>query len=283
MACQRVFRRILHRIPHILASQLLQKVCSSWKLYEQSAESRLSGMTFGPEFYQACISTFSTPLEALVLLTTTPYSGASSTISYVFTTTTWIASASSYATITRSSVTTVSTGLAIADPVVVAWQVENFKAFPSDYVASLTKRFEIALPSSTGILPPPTDTPTPTPGLSTGAKAGIGVGAAIGAIVFIMVIVFFCLRSRRKRNQATSSDRNIAEMADQDHDLAKKWWAGGRWRSEVDTHADPQELDNKTVYVVPGPPAELEGADVQHPNDAGRVVYPQRDTLASST
>jgi hypothetical protein len=241
-------------------------------------------MTFGSEFFQACISTISTPLEALVLLTTTPYSGASRTTSYEFTTSTYNTSASSYSTITVSSVTTLSTGLAVADPVVVAWQVENFKDFPPDYVASLTKRYAIELPSSTGTLPPPTDTPAPAPGLSTGAKAGIGVGAAIGAIAFIMAVVFLYLRSRRKGNQTASSDRNIAEMADQDHDLAKKkWWTGGNWRSEADAHADPQELDNKAVYVVPGPPAELEGAGMQHSNDVGRVVYPQRDTLAPST
>ncbi|KAJ4411174.1 hypothetical protein N0V91_001549 [Didymella pomorum] len=63
-----------------------------------------------------------------------------------------------------------------------------------------------------------------------------------------MAVVFLYLRSRRKGNQTASSDRNIAEMADQDHDLAKKkWWTGGNWRSEADAHADPQELDNKAV------------------------------------
>jgi hypothetical protein len=75
---------------------------------------------------------------------------------------------------------------------------------------------------------------------------------------------------------------HYSRMEDQDQDHAKKkWWAGGKWRSEATAEAEKQELDSKTVHVVPGPPAELDGAELQHPNEAGRVVYPHRDHSTS--
>lgn len=153
----------------------------------------------------------------------------------------------------------------MADPLVVAWQIDDYRIFPSDYAAPLVKRFNIEISTSTGS--------PPQPGLSTGAKAGIGVGTALGFIAILGAMIAWCLVRRRKRKQQTAPEHTIPEMEDQDHDLAKKkWWAGGKWRSEVDTQAEQQEPDSKTVHVVPGSSAELDGAGLQHPNDTDHAV-----------
>lgn len=39
-----------------------------------------------------------------------------------------------------------------------------------------------------------------------------------------------------------------------------KWFLEGRWRSEAEERIDLQELDSKTVKIVPGPPVELEAS-----------------------
>ena len=237
----------------------------------------ISGMTFGPEFREACISTFSTALQALVLLTTTTAGGTTATTSYELTTLVWNSSARAYATSTLNSTTVLSTGLEIADPIVIAWQVSDLSSFPPEYATSLVKKIGVALPNGTGN--GTREAGPDAPGLSTGAKVGIGVGAALGVLTVIIATVMLCLKKRRKtKTQAAPLDYTVAEMEDQDQDHAKKkWWTGGKWRSEATAEAEKQELDPKTVHVVPGPPAELDGAELQHPNDAGRVVFPQRD------
>lgn len=232
-------------------------------------------MTFGSEFYQACISTFSTPMEAIVLLTTSAASGVPPITAYELTGTSYVPSADSYSTWTVSSTTTLATGLAIADPVVVAWQEENFQLFPSEYVASLTKRFEISIPSATGSSPPQTE--VPSPGLSSGAKAGVGIGIAVLVVSLMAGAFVFCIKRRRQvRSQSSRPVPGISEMDGQDHEFSKKkWWAGGKWRSEVDTSAERQELDSKTVHVVSGPLAELDGAEMRPLHDTEHAVFPR--------
>lgn len=225
-------------------------------------------MTFGSEYPEACISTVSTPVTVRALVTD---SRAPANPVYEYEYTTYVSSLTGYVTSTNSSKTMITTALAIADPVKVAWQTEDYKSFPSDYVSSLAGRFALSIPSPT----PPGKNETPqSSGLSGGARIGIGLGAAAAALALLIGIVMLILK-RRRRSEARTDDspRPIAEMADQDHDLAKKkWWIGGRWRSEAQTHVDPQEMENKTVYVVPGPPAELDGAELSHPLESGRPV-----------
>ena len=242
-------------------------------------------MTFGPEFREACISTFSTPLQALALLITSSVSGASISSTYEFTTSTYVTSASTWSTTKINSTTMLSTGLAIADPIVVAFQIEDFKSFPSEYATSLAKKIGVVLSTDSVRLDTPSQPGTDVPGLSTGAKAGIGVGVAVGALAFIIGIVLFCLRKRRKaKNQDPQQEHTIAEMADQDHDLAKKkWWSHGKWWSEASAQGEKQELDSKTVHVVPGPPQELGGEELQHPNDAGHAVLRTQHNVTSET
>ena len=100
----------------------------------------------------------------------------------------------------------------------------------------------------------------------------------MGVLAAVIAGVLLCLKRRRKMLAAAPApEDSLPEMADQDGELArKKWWAGGKWRSEVDSRADPQELESKTVHVVPGPPAELDGAEVRRA-DGGHVVDLRRD------
>jgi hypothetical protein len=181
-----------------------------------------------------------------------------------------------------SSITTIATGLAVADPVIVAWQIDDVETFPSEYVKSLVARYSIPAPASTST---PTNNalePTAAPasdGLSTGTQVGIGVGVALAAALAGGLLIFWCLRRRRKASATEEPDVVIPEMEDQDHThTERKWYFGGRWRSEVDTQATQNELDSKAVHVVPGPPAELEahepaveGAKIAG-NDDGRAL-----------
>lgn len=108
-------------------------------------------------------------------------------------------------------------------------------------------------------------------------------------------MILLCLRRKRKQKaQAALNEHSKPELDGQNDDLVKKkkkWW----FFSEADSHSERQELDSKAmhaevpgeqevheleqkpVHVISGPPAELDGAELQHPNDAGRVVFSQRD------
>ncbi|KAF1842317.1 uncharacterized protein K460DRAFT_182256 [Cucurbitaria berberidis CBS 394.84] len=229
-------------------------------------------MTFDPGYPRGCLSHFSTAFRAYAPITTTPaYSGA--TVTPVYEYTSWSPpSGGSQVPSIISSITTLTAGLAIADPVVVAWQIDDFRLFPSDYATSLAKRINITLPTSTSTtnLSEPTSTPQSN-SLSTGAKAGIGVGAVLGAAIIGVVMTILYLRKRRKA-AATVQDPSVPEMEDQDRNFREhKWFFGGRWRSEVETEAAQNALDSKAVHVVPGPPAELEASEPPVHIDTGDV------------
>jgi hypothetical protein len=105
-------------------------------------------MTIGPEYGKSCISHISTPLRAWAQITTSPpYSGATPTPVYEYT-------PSAVPRTATSSITTITTGFAIADPVIVAWQEDDLLLFPSDYATSVARKIGITLPSSTGKLGP---------------------------------------------------------------------------------------------------------------------------------
>lgn len=80
-----------------------------------------SGMTFGFQYSEACTSTFSTLLQALTLVVITPFSGLSIFSTYEVITSIYVSSGSSWSTCTTPSTKILSMGLAIADPIVVAW------------------------------------------------------------------------------------------------------------------------------------------------------------------
>ncbi|CAN9343025.1 unnamed protein product [Alternaria alternata] len=214
-------------------------------------------MTFGSEHADFCLSSFSTPISAHAAIITTPaFDGETNTPVYEYT-----SYYGSSGTTVISSITTIATGLAIADPVIVAWQIDDVGTFPSEYVKSLVARYSIPSPASTST--PTTDALKPTilpasDGLSTATQVGIGVGVTLAAALAGGLLIFWCLR-RRKASATEEPDVVVPEMEDQDRTHAeRKWYFGGRWRSEVDAQATQNELDSKAVHVVPGPPVELE-------------------------
>jgi hypothetical protein len=162
-----------------------------------------------------------------------------------------------FSTFTASNITTISSALAVAGSIRVA--------FPTAYAASLAEKIG-ASPTprvqTVPDLPRETGVPPASHELSTAAKAGIGVGSVLGAIIITLAIMLLWMRSRRKRAIPTQESTQVPEMEDQDGNLAKrKWFLGCRWRSEADAERTAQELDSKTVHVVPRPPAELEAQD----------------------
>jgi hypothetical protein len=241
-------------------------------------------MTFGTDVLRYCISSISTPFAAHAYVTSTYpiYISGTSTFNYStvheYVTSTLIGSVSgraAYSTFTVSSITTITSALAVADPLVVAWQVNDLKSFPNAYATSLANKIGVSPPASASPsarvqdvpgLPSETagGTAPTTPGLSTAAKAGIGVGCAIGALFIAAIVALLWFKKRRKAASAAREETPIPEMEDQDAKLGKKkWFLGGNWRSEAEAEAETQELDGKTVHVVAGPPAELEAHEAQ--------------------
>jgi hypothetical protein len=222
-------------------------------------------MTVGSEFPSACVSYIATPIRAFAGMTTEPlYSGLIPTPVFEYT-------PSSTPSSPTSSIVMITSGLAVADPVIVAWQAEDLPSFPSEYQTSLAQKIGVSLPAGT-----PSSQPTSND-LSTAAKAGIGVGAVlITAIIGIMLVI---LRIRKRRKHAsTIQESGIAEMEDQDqNNTQRKWFFGGKWRNEahaegvhefpaepvqreLDSRIVQNELDSRHVHIVPGPPAELDGS-----------------------
>lgn len=223
-------------------------------------------MTKGPYW---CSSTFSTSLEAFALLTVQT-TGDETTAVYEHISTSTLCNGA-VSTATQWNLTTITTGTAITKPWFIAWESKDLALFPSTYATSLASKIGVsfsgaATPASSSSLARQTNLPPPAPAMNTGAKAGIGVGAAVGVALLIGILAIFLLKRRKKNAPAVAEedDAGTPELEDQDRELAeRKWFLGGKWRNEVRTEEKQHELDSKTVYVVPGPPAELDGEDRQ--------------------
>jgi LPXTG-motif cell wall-anchored protein len=170
---------------------------------------------------------------------------------------------------------TVASGLAIADPVTIYWQESDLSSFPQAYATSLAKRIGVeftgsATPASSSTLPRDTSSPEPSSrassdkGLSTGVTAGISVATvAVVALVAIGAVLFLRRRKRQKKAQAHMRNEGPAAEMDQDQSHAiKKWFLGGKWRSEVAAQGSKHELDSRSVNEMPVPPAELDGSEL---------------------
>lgn len=146
-----------------------------------------------------------------------------------------------------------TTGLAIADPVIVGWQIRDLQSFPSSYASSLAKMIGVqetpapgssstfplvtgqpGAESTTSPPPPPSQTPTPSPslassGLSSGVKAGIAMGVLANVAIFGAVLAFFLgRRSKKKKNTASPSSR-----ADEAHEISQAGEKSGASFSSV--------------------------------------------------
>jgi hypothetical protein len=158
----------------------------------------------------------------------------------------------------------------------VVWESADFSKSPLAYAASVAEQIGLsyafaASPGSSSALPRQTgqsSTTTPHTSLSAGVKAGIGIGAILGAALLIgigvIITIFFLRRRRHKTLPTTLSLDGIAtpEMEDQDATLAtRKWYLGGRWRSEVEVKNEVGELEGRNVRVVGGPRVELDAEE----------------------
>ena len=172
-----------------------------------------------------------------------------------------------------SSITGLATGLAVADPVVVAWNLEEMELFPDAYRTSLAKRIGVASPASglsSSNFPEATGNGMNTDpdkaasdGLSTGAKAGIGVGVSLGTVLLIAALVLYLIQRSAKTKERNTA---MAELEDpQTTNSRKRWFLGGRWRNEAGVDGSTKhELDSRAVNVVSGPPAELDSRHIRH-------------------
>lgn len=225
-----------------------------------------------------CVSAISTPLPVHALITTTYTNGASS---------------SYYEDVvndqsTISNMTTMTRGLAVADPLYVAWEASDLSKFPVAYATSLAQKIGVAFtptatpspgvssrgPSETGTTGGPLQgDPTSSPassGLSSGAKIGIGVGVGVGASLLVALIAMaVVIRRLRRRNQAVTTYPNESTPAMAGHDtgmVKQKWYQRARPNEEAGiNNGGVNELDSFPVHYVPGPPVELEGSYAQGP------------------
>lgn len=186
--------------------------------------------------------------------------------------------------VTQVNIKTTSSGIAIADAIVVGWQMDDLSQLPSNYVSSLVQGIgNNLMASASSSTPVPASSPTlsqqtelppaQSKALSTGAKAGIGAAVGIGALLAGVGILLLYLR-RKRRVAATMVARpetSIPEMEDQDKILtSRKWFLRGKWRSEHAGIEKIQELDSRSVNVMPGPPVELDASVA--PQDGGIEV-----------
>jgi hypothetical protein len=145
------------------------------------------------------------------------------------------------------SETVLTTGTLFAPPLVVLWQSSDLSLFPNAYATALAATVGVSI----GTQSPDSETSSHTSSLSTGTKAGISVGAMIGIAFVAGLIVYFCLRQRKK---ARHSD--IPELSGQSSGF--KTMFHGKFRAEMEGTSKPTEVDSRNVVVIPGSPVELE-------------------------
>jgi len=226
-----------------------------------------------------CVSSIATPLPVRALVTTTYTNGVSSSF---------------YEQVindksTISSISTLSKGTAIADPLYVAWEAKDLSLFPVGYATSLAKKIGVsftptATPASAAATRSVSQTDSATQtgdanagsdsgsnpnesskGLSSGTKIGIGVGVGAGAAVLAALLAMaLIIRRLRRRNRAVVSYPNETTPAMEGNAaIAKnKWYHRARpvEQESFDDGMRMSELDSMPVHVVSGQPVELSGS-----------------------
>jgi hypothetical protein len=235
-------------------------------------------MTFGPQWEHACIGNISTPPKiSLPFTTSLNYEDITSYeyVGRIFVAATY--GTDGYSTSTFSNISTATAGFIAADPIVVGFQEHDLLSFPAEYVSSLAERYDrtwtAASPPATAAGVPslpaqtnPSQKPLDSSGLDTGAKIGIGIGTGVGTTALAILGAFIFLRKRRKATEHQEdneiSDIGIPEIEDRDEVLSsKKWYLFGKWRNEMPTGSQRQELDPKGIHVVNQVPVELEALE----------------------
>jgi len=228
-----------------------------------------------------CVSSIATPLAVRALVTTTYTNGVSSSFYEL------VLNDKS----TVSSISTLSRGTAVADPLYVAWEASDLSLFPVGYATSLAQKIGVpftptATPASaassrgvsqTGSAGDASQTENSNSGsgsgsgadsgsggLSSGAKIGIGVGVGVGAsLLFALIAMAVVIRRLRRRNRAVTTYPNESTPAMESNvaGLVKnKWYHRARPNEQADVGNGPNELDSFPVQTMHGPPVELEGS-----------------------
>lgn len=223
-----------------------------------------------------CVSSIATPLPVRALVTTTYTNGVSSSFYEL------VINDKS----TVSSISTLSKGTAIADPLYVAWEASDLSLFPVGYATSLAKKIGVSFTptatpasaaSSIGVSQTGTatdssqtgdstgqDRESGSGGLSSGTKIGIGVGVGVGASLLIaLVVMAVMVRRLRRRNRAVVSYPNESTPAMDDHGAAiakNKWYQRAQPADQANYNNGPNELDSMPMHVISNQPVELDGS-----------------------
>ena len=168
------------------------------------------------------------------------------------------------------NLTTVSKGTKLCDPQIVFWASKEMSLFPSDYSTSIASIIRVPLATIPVTIDNTTPTALPKPhsksrlSLSPGAKAGIIVGSLADLLLLGLAAAVVTRKIRRYR-ASMRSETLPPELPGET--AGWKTFLGGRWRAEKEVVSEPQELESRSVVVVPGPPAELEargiGTDIE--------------------
>jgi hypothetical protein len=242
-----------------------------------------SGMSYIDD-QGGCISTFTDPVRALAPYTYigpghNPNSSAPNVTSEFFVSLSTVyadaASREVAYVATLSNATSVVAATAFADPLQVLWQDHDLESFPPAYAQDLARRI--------GVDFTPRAVSRGKPRLGASAKIEIGVGVSVGILLFFGIGFALLFTRRRRRRAETPTTAMMPELDDQSSRLRR--YVGRRWRTEVEGKSGPGEmesereagelegkegvveleslrvpgeLDSKSVYVVAGPPAELD-------------------------
>jgi hypothetical protein len=205
------------------------------------------------------------PIAVLTTGTTNVY--------HIFANDSWVGAC--WTTTEYSNLTTISSATAYVIALSIMWGSSDLSKFLPAYASLVAKQIGIpftptAFLGASSNLPQQTNNPSPP--LSTAAKAGIGVGIVFGVALLIgtgIILTILFLRRRRRRRRRNEPPPTLhpdrpatPEMEDQDTALAaRKWYLGGRWRSEAEAQSEAGELDGRNVRIVPGPPVELDAGE----------------------
>lgn len=145
-----------------------------------------------------------------------------------------------------SSTKTITSAIALMEPLVVAWQFSDLSKFSTAYATSLAKRIGIdytppATPATSPTLPGEI-AGSPSPDLTTGAKAGVGVGVAIFTFLLVISLIALAIHRRQRRRQRTVPTDSLPEMEHQER--SGRWYTGGIWRGELRVKNMPSELES---------------------------------------
>ncbi|KAF2751046.1 hypothetical protein M011DRAFT_191508 [Sporormia fimetaria CBS 119925] len=163
---------------------------------------------------------------------------------------------------TSGGSTTLPSGIAIAAPVMVAWQQEDLRLFPVTYATSVAEQMNVpfgtdaALPGASNSLTRETseaqfDVDRQGQGLTVGVKAGIAAGAVGLVLISVAICLFFFIR-RPKQRSARSNHSDLSDIQElrADIDSNDKWLIKGQWRTEVEVAEKYRELAERPTSAV---------------------------------